>query len=1127
MSATVGEFMLERLHSDWGVKRIYGYPGDGISGLMGAFHELDGSPEFVQVRHEAIASFAACAHAKFTGEVGVCVATSGPGAIQLLNGLYDAKLDRQPVVALVGQQKRVSLGSDWLQEVDLDALMGGVATEFCHTCMAPEQAAHLIDRAMRTAISSRTVACVIVPVDVQHAKAAEPERAHGSVFSAPVLSRPRIVPEDDELRRAADVLNAGKRVAILIGQGAAGAPDEVVETAELLGAGVAKALNGRAALPDDLPFVTGSIGLLGTKPSSDMMGDCDTLLMIGSNFPFADWLPDEGQARGVQIDIDGRLIGMRYPMEVALVGDAGHTLRALIPLLERKEDRGWRERVEDGVERWWRVLEEREQMPADPLNPMRVFGELSPLLPDGCILCADSGTAANWWARHLKLRAGMRAGISGTLATMGCAVPYALGAKFAHPDKPVIAAVGDGAMQMTGMNALIDIAHYADRWEDPRCIVLVLNNGDLNEVTWEQRAMAGDPRFETSQTLPAFPYAGYAELLGLKALRVDEPDAVRPAWEEALAHDGPVLLEAVTDPNMPPLPPQLRFETRAQHDARVREGRPGGARHHAPRHPRHPPGPDHALMASVREVVYEMLRERGMTTVFGNPGSTELPFLAEFPGDFRYVLGLQEIVAVGMADGFAQASGKPTLVNLHTAPGVGNGMGAIFNAQANKSPLVITAGQQSRSLMTLQANLTNRDAARMPHPLVKWSYEPPRAEDVPHALARATHLSSLPPLGPTFVSIPMDDWEAEVDESATAHQLGRTVGARAGADPAAVAELAQRLEAASNPVFVAGPDIDASGAWDDAVALVERQRLPVWATPATGGGRLGFPESHPAFQGILPPAVGPLAETLAAHDLILVAGSSVFPYYPNIPGPLLPEGAALVAITSDPEEAVRAPMGDAIVADVALTLRALLEAVPESEREAPPRRADPEPAEESDPMNPSAALSALAELFPENGIVVLESPSSTPALRNRIRISRPGSYYFAAGGGLGFGLAAAVGVQLAQPDRPVVCVIGEGSVQYSVQALWSAVAYRAPVTFLVLRNDEYAILKWFAELESVTGAPGLDLPALDSAAIAEGYGMQVARAAERDALGQALSDALAAEEPRLVEARVSPGMALA
>jgi pyruvate dehydrogenase (quinone) len=561
MSHTVSEFMLHRLHEDWGVERIYGYPGDGISGIMGAFQELGGKPEFVQVRHEVIASFAACAHAKFTGKVGVCVATSGPGAIQLLNGLYDAKLDHQPVLAIVGQQKRVSLGAGWLQEVDLGALFKDVASEFVHTCMAPEQARHLVDRAMRTAISSRTVACIIVPVDVQHADAEDPERAHGSVFSSAALSRPRVVPDEAALERAARVLNEGKRPAMLIGQGAAGAADEVVQVAEVLGAGVAKALNGRAALPDDLPFVTGSIGLLGTKASSDMMGDCDTLLMVGSNFPFADWLPDEGQARGVQIDIDGRLIGMRYPMEVALVGDSGDTLRALLPLLEPKRDRSWRERIERDVERSWRMLEERAMLPADPLNPQRVFQELSPLLPDGCILTADSGTSANWWARNLRLRTGMKAGISGTLATMGCAVPYALGAKFAYPDRPVIAAVGDGAMQMIGMNALVDIAHYAERWEDPRCIVLVLNNGDLNEVTWEQRAMAGDPRYEVSQTLPSFPYASYAELLGLKAVRVDSPDDVRPAWEEALAADGPVLYEAVTDPNMPPLPPQLRFET--------------------------------------------------------------------------------------------------------------------------------------------------------------------------------------------------------------------------------------------------------------------------------------------------------------------------------------------------------------------------------------------------------------------------------------------------------------------------------------------------------------------------------------------------------------------------------------
>jgi pyruvate dehydrogenase (quinone) len=561
MSQSVAEFMLHRLHAEWGVGRVYGYPGDGINGFMGAFQELGGKPEFIQVRHEVIAGYAACAHAKFTDEVGVCIATSGPGAIQLLNGLYDAKLDHQPVVAIVGQQQRVSLGSDWLQEVDLHALLKDVG-EFVQTCMAPEQAAHLVDRAMRVAMSSRTVACIIVPVDVQHAAAEEPERAHGSVFSSAGLGRSKLVPEDEELRRAADVLNAGKRPAILIGQGAAGAQEEVIEVANVLGAGVAKALNGRAALPDDLPFVTGSIGLLGTKASSDMMGGCDTLLMVGSNFPFADWLPEEGQARGVQIDIDGRLIGMRYPMEVSLVGDAGPTLRALLPLLESDPGRGsWRDGIEKDVDRWWRVLEERAMMPADPLNPMRVFQELSPLLPDGCILTADSGTSANWWARHLKLRAGMKAGISGTLATMGCAVPYALGAKFAHPDRPVIAAVGDGAMQMIGNNTLIDLVHHAGRWQNKQCIVLVLNNGDLNEVTWEQRAMSGDPRYEVSQTLPAFPFARYAELLGMKGIRVDDPDRVRDAWEEALAHDGPVLYEAVTDPNMPPLPPQLRFET--------------------------------------------------------------------------------------------------------------------------------------------------------------------------------------------------------------------------------------------------------------------------------------------------------------------------------------------------------------------------------------------------------------------------------------------------------------------------------------------------------------------------------------------------------------------------------------
>ncbi len=529
-------------------------------------------------------------------------------------------------------------------------------------------------------------------------------------------------------------------------------------------------------------------------------------------------------------------------------------------------------------------------------------------------------------------------------------------------------------------------------------------------------------------------------------------------------------------------------------------------------------------MTSVREASFELFRRAGMTTMFGNPGSTELPMLRDFPGDFRYVLGLQEAVVVGMADGYSQASGSPTLVNLHTAPGVGNAMGAIFNAQANHSPLVITAGQQVRAAMTMQANLTNRDAARMPHPLVKWSYEVPRAQDVPAALGRATHMASLPPKGPVFVSVPMDDWDVEVDDAAAQHAIARRVSGRAAADPESVRSLAARVEEAKNPVLVAGPDIDASGAWDSAIALAERQRLPVWAIPAPGGGRIGFPESHPNFQGVLPPAIAPLSQTLEGHDLILVVGASVFSYYPYIPGPLLPEGAELVAITSDPDEAARAPMGDAVVADVAETLKWVLHQVGESEREAPPERPPPDEPEDSDPMSGTEAMRVLAGMWPDDAIAVIETPSSTAAFRNQVRISRPGSYYFAAGGGLGYGLASAVGVQIAQPDRPVVCVIGEGSVQYAVSAFYTAAAYEVPVTVLVLRNSEYAILKWFATFEQVEGAPGLDLPKLDTAEIADGYGISSRRVEGAADLEAALREAIASPRPELVEVGVAPGM---
>jgi benzoylformate decarboxylase len=530
-------------------------------------------------------------------------------------------------------------------------------------------------------------------------------------------------------------------------------------------------------------------------------------------------------------------------------------------------------------------------------------------------------------------------------------------------------------------------------------------------------------------------------------------------------------------------------------------------------------------MASVREATFDLFRAHGMTTIFGNPGSTELPMLADFPEDFNYVLGLQELVVMGMADGYAQASGRPTHVNLHTAPGVGNAVGGIFNAQANKSPLVITAGQQVRPQITIEANLTNRDATVGPQPYVKWSHEPPRAQDVPGALARAIHHATLPPRGPAFVSIPMDDWNQEADEDRATSSRARAVSGRSGPDPDALSALAERLAQASRPVLVAGPDIDAAGAWDAAVALAEKQRLPVWASPATGGSRIGFPERHPNFAGVLPPAIGPVGETLKDHDLVLVVGSSVFPYYPYLPGPLLAEGTSLVAITSDPGEAARAPMGDAIVGDVRLALERLVELVPDSQRAAPEPRPEPGEPAPADPLSGSAAMAALADVWPQDGIAVVETPSCTLSLRNRLRISQPGSYYFCASGGLGFGISAAVGVQLACPDRPVVCVLGEGSAQYGITALWSAVAYKAPVTFLVLRNDEYMILKWFATLEQVSGAPGLDLPDLDVAAVAGAYGMPAREVSGAEELTEALREAIAAQDgPRLVQVPVASGM---
>jgi pyruvate dehydrogenase (quinone) len=569
----VGEYVLRRL-LEWKVRRVFGYPGDGILGVFGAFRDVD-EIKLVQVRHEEMAAFMACAHAKFTGEVGVCMATSGPGAIHLLNGLYDAQLDHQPVVAIVGQAARASMGGEYQQEVDLQTLFKDVAHEYVQTAMTPVQIRQLVDRAVRIALSERTVTCIILPKDLQEMDAVpSPPHAHGSVLTGVGYEAPKVVPREAALRRAAAVLNSGSKVAMLIGQGALGATEEIEAVADLLGAGVAKALLGKAVLPDDLPWVTGSIGLLGTKPSWELMSECDTFFMIGSSFPYSEFLPAEGQARGVQIDLAAKRTSLRYPMEVNLIGDSAETLRALLPLLERKTDRSWRKRIEESVADWWKVLEARAMTDADPINPQRLFWELSRQLPDNAILSSDSGSSANWFARDVKIRRGMIASLSGTLATMGPGVPYAIAAKFAHPGRVVVAMVGDGAMQMNGNGELLTIAKYWKEWRDPRLVVLVLNNRDLNQVTWEQRAMSGDPKLKASQEIPDFGYARYADSLGLRGIRVDRPEQIAQAWGQAFASDRPVVIEAVTDPEVPPLPPHITVKQAAALSKALLKGDP-------------------------------------------------------------------------------------------------------------------------------------------------------------------------------------------------------------------------------------------------------------------------------------------------------------------------------------------------------------------------------------------------------------------------------------------------------------------------------------------------------------------------------------------------------------------------
>lgn len=579
MSATVSDFIVSRL-GEWGIERLYGYSGDGINGFMAALRRAENGPRLIQPRHEEVAAFMASGHAKFSDRVGVCVATSGPGAVHLLNGLYDARKDHMPAVAIVGQQARLSLGSDYQQELDLIALFKDVAGDYVQMVTEPAQARHVIDQALRIAIAKRTVTCVILPNDIQDLAMADPPAVHGAVFSTVGYRPPRCLPEAADLEDAAALLDQGERVAILAGAGVKHAVDELLALAERLGAGIAKAILAKTMVPDDAPGVTGTIGLLGTEASEKMMAECDTLLLVGTRFPYAEFLPGSDQARAIQIDVAAEALGLRYPTEINLQGDARATLAALTERVAHKDNRDWRERVQGWIDNWWRITDERAATDAMPINPQRVFQALSSRLPDNVLLSCDVGSATNWYARYLKIRRGMLGSVSGGLASMGNGIPYLIAAKFAHPHRPAVAMVGDGAMQMLGNQALITLAKYWREWANPQCIILVLNNRDLSQVTWEQRVMEGDPRFTTSQDLPDFAFDEYARLLGLKGLRLERAEQIDTVWDEAFAADCPVVINAYTDGDIAPLPPHITFEQARHYLASMLKG-DVSAPHHA------------------------------------------------------------------------------------------------------------------------------------------------------------------------------------------------------------------------------------------------------------------------------------------------------------------------------------------------------------------------------------------------------------------------------------------------------------------------------------------------------------------------------------------------------------------
>ncbi|MGV0604364.1 thiamine pyrophosphate-requiring protein [Mycolicibacterium sp. XJ1904] len=574
MTELVADAMVARLRA-WGTTRVFGYAGDGVNTLLGALARA-GDPEFVSSRHEELAAFAACGHAKYSGGVGVCLATQGPGAIHLLAGLYDAKLDRRPVVAIVGQVVSTALGSGYLQEVDLHALFKDVCAQYVQTVFAPQQMPMAVDNAMRTALATSTPTCLIVPHDVQKAEMPEElEHSHGVVPSAAVYTSARVVARDAELGRAADLLNDGSKIALLVGRGAAGAEDELTRLVDLLGAGVTTSLLGKPVLDEAAPWHAGVMGHLGTTASAHLMANCDTLLIVGSNDPWTEFYPAPGQARAVQIDIEPRVVGAKYPVDVALTGDAADTLSRLAPLIRRKTNRQWQHQVQGWTGDWLRESEERAEAQSDSVNPEFVVRTLSEHLPGNVRVAVDVGSATYWYARHLRLPPGVPAHVSGYLASMGCALPYGIAAKLDAPERPVVALVGDGAMQMSGLLELVTIADRWRGWADPRFVILVLHNQDLTEVSWEQREMEGDARFPASQDVPPFPYADYAEMLGLQGVQVVESAQAAAAWRTAFEADRPTVIEALVDPKTPLLPP-LMPQAKADKVYCALEGEPDG-----------------------------------------------------------------------------------------------------------------------------------------------------------------------------------------------------------------------------------------------------------------------------------------------------------------------------------------------------------------------------------------------------------------------------------------------------------------------------------------------------------------------------------------------------------------------